>query len=150
MITRGGEMADYRGWNSWLQRGDGVLSDLIGECMTWSAKRSDLRLSLTVKVIKATSGWQRESAKDIKTTSADCSSAMISFYDDMKWRYCRLDNIHRSKAAVIRWCHNSWGCRDLIIMMKWRWDRNAKLKTSIMAKVLKTTSDSSPEVVLWW
>ena len=121
-------MADYRGWNSWLQRGDGVLSDLIGECMTWSAKRSDLRLSLTVKVIKATSGWQqvdyiswwqRESGEDIKTTSADCSSAMISFYDDMKWSYCWLDNIYRSKAAVIRWCHNSWGCRDLIIMMKW-------------------------------
>ena len=142
-------MADYRGWNSWLQRGDGVLSDLIGECMTWSAKRSDLRLSLKVKVIKATSGWQRvnynswwqrESGEDIKTTSADCSSAMISFYDDMKWSYCWLDNIHRSKAAVIRWCHNSWCCRDLIIMMKWGCDRNAKLKTAIMAKVLKTSS----------
>ena len=146
-------MADYRGWNSWLQRGDGVLSDLIGECMTWSAKRSDLRLSLTVKVIKATSGWQQvdciswwqqESGEDNKTTSADCSSAMISFYDDMKWRYCRLDNIHRSKAAVIRWCHNSWGCRELNIMMKWGCDRNTKLKTSIKAKVLKTTSDTSP------
>ena len=146
-------------WNSWLQWGDGVLSDLIGECMTWSAKRSDLRLSLTVKVIKATSGWQqenyiswwqRESGEDIKTTSAECSSAMISFYDDMKWRYCRLDNIHRSKAAVIRWCHNSWGCRELIIMMKWGCDRNTKLKTSIKAKVLNTNSDSSPEVALWW
>ena len=149
MITRGGEMADYRGWNSWLQRGDGVLSDLIGECMTWSAKRSDLRLSLTVKVIKATSGWQRESAKDIKTTSL---TALVLWYHSMTtWSEdCWLDNIHRSKAAVIRWCHNSQCCRDFIIMMTWGCDRNAKLKTAIMAKVLKTSSDSSPEVVLWW
>ena len=157
---------DYkRGWNGWLQ---GVKL-LITEGR-WSIVGLDWRVydliskEVWSEIIAQSQGYQSnfrmttsklyilmttESGEDIKTTSAEWYSPMISFYDDMKWGYCRLDNIHRSKAAVIRWCHNSWCCRDLIIMMKWGCDRNAKLKTAIMAKVLKTSSDTSPEVVLW-
>ena len=126
MITRGGEMADYRGWNSWLQRGDGVLSDLIGECMTWSAKRSDLRLSLKVKVIKATSGWQRVN--------------YISWWQQKVGKISKLLPL----TALVLWYHS---------MTTWS-EAIADLITSIEAKLLSFDDVISHNVavtlLLWW